>query len=510
MRIGKERYFDAGNVRFTTADGKLLLYYRHDQENSYADEVVATRLDLATGKVEFEDKTLKDAGDYHGCFPELYLGDYIAYYDLWVNKKTLETTRLGMPHPACFFGMSTAYGLVYNFPSRKSGPISAVGPADAAAEGGAGSATLRKLGSAGSSQETRPEDWPMFRGSAAGGNATQAKLGKDLAKAWEAQVGAGGGNFGVMSSQRTGLTQAVVAYGLAVVSDLDGQRIVALDAATGKEKWVFPVGSRVDYPPTLYRGLCLFAARDGWVYCLDAATGRPVYKLPAAPRERYIGGREKLESRWPLASDVLVAGGVAYVSGGAGGGLAFKPETGEVVEAKDPGLIALGRKPVPGGRDLQLSYDMLLKGNSIPRTNEDNAGGFGRGKFGTKLDARVLAFDDTLTVAYQFHPAGEGWANKGKLMLMAIANDPKKPVWASEPIELVVDDMVLTPQQVYCVGHYQRVKKAPELWVLSREDGKVLNTIPVDGFPAFLGTSAAGKRLFIATREGKLLCLEAG
>ena len=32
------------------------------------------------------------------------------------------------------------------------------------------------------------------------------------------------------------------------------------------------------------------------------------------------------------------------------------------------------------------------------------------------------------------------------------------------------------------------------------------NTVPVDGFPSFCGMSAAGKRLFVSTREGKLIC----
>ncbi|MDD4888945.1 MAG: PQQ-binding-like beta-propeller repeat protein [Phycisphaerae bacterium] len=503
--LPQERYFNAGGVRHATADGKLLLYYRHDQANAYADEVVATRIDLATGKVDFEDRIVKEAGDYHGCFSELHLGDYIAYYDLWVNKKTLETTRVAMPHPACFFGMSTAFGMVFNFPSRKSGPISAAGPADAVPTTAA-DAVMQKFGAAGSSAEAGSGDWPMFRGGPAGGNAARASLGGELAKAWESQVGAGSASFAMMSSQRTGLSQAVAAYGLAVVSDIDGQRIVALNMADGKPKWAFHVGSRVDYPPTLYRGLCLFAARDGWVYCLDAATGQPVYRLPAGPRERYIGGREKLESRWPLQSDVLIANGVAYVAGGEGGGLAFKPETGERVGAKDAAAIALGYKGVPGGRDLRMSYDLLLKGNSIPRTNEDNAGGFTRAPFGDKLDARVLAFDDKLTVAYQFRPAGEGWANKGTLTLKGVVDNPAKPKWSSDPIELVVDDLLLTPDRVFCVGHYQRVKKAPELWVISRDDGKVLATLPVDGFPAFMGMSAVGNKLFIATREGKLLC----
>jgi outer membrane protein assembly factor BamB len=493
----RERYFSSANVRAATIDGKLLLYFRHDQAGVYRDEIVATKLDLATGRPDFENKVNKDAGDFHGCFGELQLGDYIAWFDLWVNKRTLETAKPGGPHPACFFGTSTAYGMVFDFPSRKSGPITATGPADPLPESLLAAPRLQKMGSvaAGGAAAAAPE-WPMFRGQAAGGNATMAAIGTDLTMQWDVQVGMPGRDFGIMNSERTGLSQAVLGHGLAIVADIDGQRMVALDASSGAQKWVFHVGSRVDFPPTLYKGLCLFGARDGWVYALDALTGEPVYKLLAAPRERYMGTREKLESRWPLSSAVSIANGVAHVSGGGGGDLAFKPESGETLAARNP------------GRELRLAYDMLLKGNSIPRTNEDNKHGFTRNRFGRNLDARVLAFDDTLTVAYQFLPAGEGWANKGNLLLKGIAADPKKPVWTSEPIELVVDDIVLTPQFAYCVGHYQRIKKAPELWVVSREDGKVLNTVAVDGFPAFFGMSAAGNRLFVATREGKLICYE--
>jgi hypothetical protein len=120
----------------------------------------------------------------------------------------------------------------------------------------------------------------------------------------------------------------------------------------------------------------------------------------------------------------------------------------------------------------------------------------------------VLAFDGSLTLASVLKTNGQDWANKGWLHLKAINKDPEKPIWTSSPIELVVDDMVLTPQHVFCVGHYQRIKKDPELWVVSRKDGAVVSKIPVDGYPAFLGLSAAGGRIFIATREGKLICLQ--
>jgi len=502
-----ERYFDASNVKLTTVDDNLLMYYRHNREDSYDDEVVVTRLNLETGQVDLENRVLNNVGDYHGCFPELLLGDYIAYYDLWINKKTLETSLNKMPHPACFFGMTSGNDLVYNFPSRKSGPITAVGPVAATSNDVPSGDALRVFAKATTSEESKPDDWPMFRGNAAGGNATKSRLGVEWVQAWEASVGQSGKPFGLMTSQRTGLTQAVSAYGLVVVSDIDGQRIVALDAVDGEEQWVYHVGGRVEYPPTLYRGLSLCAARDGWVHCLDAMTGKLVYKLRVAPRELFIGGGEKLESKWALSSDVLIANGVAYVSY-EGGGVAFNPETGQVVDVEHAGDSATGKKAAPGGRELFVSYDTVIKGNSIPRTIEDNWHGFTRRRFGRSLDARVMAFDDSLTLASVLKSNGQDWANKGWLHLKAINKDPKKPIWTSKPIELVVDDMVLTPQQVFCVGHYQRIKKDPELWIVSRKDGTVVSKIPVDGYPAFLGMSAAGGRLFIATREGKLICLQ--
>jgi len=507
-----EKYFDAKDVKFVVLDGRLILYYRHNQPDSYADEIVVTRLDLADGKEEIKDRVLRNAGDFHGCFKEIRLGDFIAYYDLWFNLRTLTTTLVSMPHPACFFGSKSAYGLVYDFPSRKSGPITAVGPEDPglAAAPQSPSPALETFAEPGTTEATRADDWPMFRGGPSGGNSCSADMGAGLKKSWEAPVGLGGKDFGVMSSRRTGLTQAVIGYGLAVVGDIDGQRIVALDVESGRRRWVFPVGSRVDYPPTLYKGRCLFAARDGWVRCLDVKTGALLWRLRVPERERYIGGWEKLESRWPVTSDVLVANGMAYVAGGEADGVAFDPEIGKVLDAENPGRIALGEASLPGGRQLTFSYDVVIKGNSIPRTNEDNWRGFRLRRFGRRLDARVLAFDDTMTVAFKFEPSGEGWANKGELYLMAVDKDPAKPVWKSPPIELVVDDILLTPELVYCVGHYQRIKKDPELWVLSRKDGRVIGTLPVGGFPAFLGMSSARNRLFVATRDGRLICFKGG
>lgn len=287
------------------------------------------------------------------------------------------------------------------------------------------------------------------------------------------------------------------------------RRIVALDAADGKVRWIFHIGSRADYPPALYNGLCLFAAADGWIYCLDAKTGAAIWKNMFAERERYVGGREALESRLPGAA-VTVVNGVGYL-----GALAFNPETGEA--AAGSGKPAVGRQ-LTTNHPQWCSVDMLLNlGNSPPRVIEDRgvllfaeSAMLFNGKWAAgRGSGRMLAFDDALCVAWN-GPRGERPDCAGqKWTLSAVDKDPKKPLWNTPASEMIADDILLTPQRIYCIGHYQQIEKAPEILVLAREDGKVLNTVPVEGFPAFMGMSAAGRRLFVSTREGKLICYKA-
>jgi outer membrane protein assembly factor BamB len=494
------------------------------------------------------------------CYRPVQLGKYVVYHhNIWLNTETNERTYPHFVHPACAYGLVPGNAMVYNFPSSKPQIISgitALAPADVAFDHEPGGKIRQTFGAAPQGAPAAADDWPMFRANPARGNSCTAAPGDKPVKAWEVQLGPGAKSYGVMSGERTGLTQPVSAWGLVVVADIDSERIVALDAADGKQKWAFHVGSRVDFPPTLYNGLCLFAAKNGWVHCLDARTGAPVWKLQIAPRERYIGWQEKLGNLWPVRCDVPVVNGVGYVAAGLGftvlGGVrvvGFKAETGEPVWSqcyheelgagerqltadlftwgnwRGRSIMKMGgctidaatgaKSPdVQGG--LAGNFDGYLDiGNSLPRTMADTSG-YLMGD--SRARGRVFAADGELSVAHAVAWGGVSWEshgegrNKGKPMPMNLFAkkdaQAKEPLWKSPDIELVADDIVLTPQRIYCVGHYQRVKKDAELWVIAREDGKVISTVPVDGYPAFMGTSAAGKRLFIATREGKLICYE--
>jgi hypothetical protein len=492
----------------------------------------------------------------NSCFTPFKVGDYFVYHhNIWVNLKTQERVFPHLVHPACFMGQVLGAGILYNVPSRKNGcvaGITAIGPADIKFDHEPGGKALQKFEAPPAGEATGESDWTMFRGNASRGNSTKASPGEKLENAWEVSLSMGGKSYGVMSGQRTGLTQPVSAYGLVYVSDIDAQRIVALNVADGKQKWVFHVGSRVDFSPAIYNGMCLVAAKDGWVYGLNAKTGALVWRLLVTSQERYIGGQEKLESLWPTRGDVLVANGVGYAAAGFGftvlGGaraVAFKPETGELIwgqcyhaeltkaerqavadilqtapgsptplmagMALDPKTGATDQKVKKAGGTLQVEKtaldDYLVCGNSLERNNADrNALLMSDGK----IEGRMIAFSSELSVAYVLgrdKPLAR--KNYGGEMNLVAAKAAKAELWKSPAIELVPDDIVITPQYVYCAGHYAREKKGSELWVISPADGKILSTLPVEGFPAFGGMSVTGDNVFVATREGKLICFRA-
>jgi hypothetical protein len=177
-------------------------------------------------------------------------------------------------------------------------------------------------------------------------------------------------------------------------------------------------------------------------------------------------------------------------------------------------------QPLPGGWKFSSNWrsgggtpmdDMLGYGNSLSRNNEDRAKELfsdhpTRGK--ERASGKVIAFDEKLCVAH-FVTGGAAWALMTPIYFLASDKSPNQPLWKSAPIELIADDIVLTPTHIYGMGHYRREKGDPEIWVMSRADGQVVGKTPINGFPAFLGASAADNRLFVATREGKLICYRA-
>jgi hypothetical protein len=69
---------------------------------------------------------------------------------------------------------------------------------------------------------------------------------------------------------------------LFVGSPNDGS-VTALDTETGQERWKFYTEGPVRFAPVAWQGKLYVVSDDGFLYCLDAATGAPLWKVRGAP-----------------------------------------------------------------------------------------------------------------------------------------------------------------------------------------------------------------------------------
>jgi outer membrane protein assembly factor BamB len=112
------------------------------------------------------------------------------------------------------------------------------------------------------------------------------------------------------------VTPPTIANGLAYVARPDAHEVIAVEASSGRVRWRFTASGRVDTPPTIYKGLCLFGTHAGFVYNLRADDGTVVWRLQAAPSNEQIVAYGQVESPWPVAGTVLVMDDVAYFAAG--------------------------------------------------------------------------------------------------------------------------------------------------------------------------------------------------
>jgi outer membrane protein assembly factor BamB len=108
-------------------------------------------------------------------------------------------------------------------------------------------------------------------------------------------------------------------------------KIYCLDAATGKQQWVFFTEGPVRLAPTIVDGRLFVGSDDGHAYCLDAKTGKLIWQTRIGPKDYRIPGNGRIISRWPLRTGVVVVGDLAYCAAG------MFPSEGVFITALDAG-----------------------------------------------------------------------------------------------------------------------------------------------------------------------------
>ena len=313
----------------------------------------------------------------------------------------------------CLYGIMPANGLLYNpphdcacYPEAKLFGFNALAAASASAEAARAKEPSERLerGPAYEPDGRRPaadgrrEDWPTYRGGAARHGSTASPVPAELKPAWERTLGGP-------------LTSVVVADGKLFVAAVDAHTLHALDAATGEPVWSFTAGGRIDSPPTIWQGLCIFGSADGSVYCLRAADGALAWRFLAAPVDERHVAFEQLESVWPVHGSVLVQDGVAWFTAGRSmfldGGLRLyrlDARSGRVLSTS-----ALTDKDPEADQNLQFRHQVLNMPVALPDVLSSD---------GKRVYMRSQVFDlvgKRLALGpHSGDPAGQGSVQRGE------------------------------------------------------------------------------------------------
>jgi len=168
-----------------------------------------------------------------------------------------------------------------------------------------------------------PADWPMFLHDARHSSWSDTPIAQSPAKAWESRLAQPPAHDNAITrewavhEQVPGpVTAPTCLDGLVSVGLSHAHAVVALDAATGKERWRALLDGRIDSPPTQAGDSVFVGTRTGWVYALDRATGVERWRFLAAPHQRLIVAHGQAESAWPVFGSLLLKDGLIYAAAG--------------------------------------------------------------------------------------------------------------------------------------------------------------------------------------------------
>ncbi len=290
-------------------------------------------------------------------------------------------------------------------------------------------------------------DWPAYRHDNARSGSTQEKLSAPLVPQWiyssvypprpAWSAPAERPREGVVMLHRVDFDDA---FQVAVVGNMVyfgssvDNKVYALDAVTGEEHWSFFTGGPIRLAPTIWKDRVLFGSDDGFVYCLKATDGQLLWKKRGGPNDEKLLGNEKMISRWPIRTGVLVDEGVAYF----GAGIfphenvylwAVRAEDGTVVWENDnisPGsayrndlspqgylLASRAQLFVPSGRSLPVAFDRATGKIVFDRKygwRDDQSGGVIGGTYALLADEQIYTGTQKHLLALDQKTGSRGFA----------------------------------------------------------------------------------------------------
>lgn len=413
---------------------------------------------------------------------------------------------------------------------------------------------------------SKNNEWPTFRHDAARTSSTTQRVSPNLRLLWQATVETQPLPESVLGSDWAAnplgvdlLTAPTVAGGLVYVAAKDTHQVVALDAETGKRQWSFTAGARIDTPPTVFRGRCLFGAYDGRVYCVRASDGKFAWRMRAAPNDRRIVVCGQVESAWPVVGGVLIKDERAYfvvgrsaavdngihafavdpltgrihwskrfttavsdilvgedrtirMAGGGSAGFRFDADTGEVLrERHSPGFKWDYADKIHGwwggsNRVLDRSWHVLSVNDTASHWMRIKQG------YGPHEGQLLIASTDRKRV-YGYRFKYVHWSKVkdpdtefgGEL----VAWEGDRVLWSCDvPATFQIEAMIAAGDVLFAAGPVDRLRRSPDgkMWAVDTATGNLIREYTLDTPPAAEGIAAAAGRLYLSMQDGRLIC----
>ncbi|MGF1579949.1 MAG: PQQ-binding-like beta-propeller repeat protein [Gemmataceae bacterium] len=276
---------------------------------------------------------------------------------------------------------------------------------------------------------THADDWPMWRYDAHRGNSTPSSLPKNLVPQWTRQLPTPRPAWPKTQPrlQFDEAPQPVVSGQHIFVPSTATDSVTAYDTRNGEEVWRFYADGPVRFAPVVAKGRVHFVSDDGYLYTVDAKSGKLLWKFNGGPQERWLIGNKRLISSWPARGGPVLHEGKLFFTASIWPfmGLfvhALNPETGEVIwtnsgdgsnwtDHPHGGAIAFGTIAPQGHLAASQNHLVVPGGRSTPAVFDTKTGKLLHFRFdGRNGDHKVAIGHDVYYVGhFAYHaPTSQG------------------------------------------------------------------------------------------------------
>jgi outer membrane protein assembly factor BamB len=168
-------------------------------------------------------------------------------------------------------------------------------------------------------QQLQADDWPEFRNDSQRSATTDEKLSDQLHLSWVRQFPKPNKAWKDASNASLGFdkTYEAVAKGkLIYVNSMVEDTMSAFDTDSGELKWRFVTEGPVRFAACLKDDMIFFTSDDGYLYCLEALTGKLKWKFRGGPLTNKVLGNERFVGMWPARSGPAIHDDKIYFAAG--------------------------------------------------------------------------------------------------------------------------------------------------------------------------------------------------